>query len=351
MSYSRMKTNHHISEKDWELIAKSIYDENAESTSEDKNATAEALLPDDTELKQIIRTAKQVDSYFEQKNYDAHSAWKKVESLIHQNRMNQESKLRSIYLNPLFRMAAAVLIAALLLFSGYEAFKSPSSRLLTMVTSEKEVMNPISLPDGTLVSLNSNTKFSYPNEFSGNTREVTIEGEAFFQVKPNKNKPFIIHAGNAQIKVLGTSFNVNAYPNAKQVEVIVETGRVQFSNKNLENLKTNELILIQGDKGTLEYSSNSMIKMTNQNPNFIAWKTRNLIFKATPLSEVIEDLKKVYKVNIDITDPALNGLKLTAQYNDYKLDFILELIKSTFKSTFQIEVLNVNGNYVLKAKS
>jgi len=346
-----MKTNHHISEKDWELIAKSIYDENAESASEDKNATAEALLPDDTELKQIIRSAKQVDSYFEQKNYDAHSAWNKVENQIHQNRMSQESKLRSIYLNPLFRMAAAVLIAALLLFSGYEAFKSPSSRLLTMVTLEKEVMNPITLPDGTLVSLNSNSKFSYPNKFSGNTREVTIEGEAFFQVKPDKSKPFIIHAGNAQIQVLGTSFNVNAYPNAKQVEVIVETGRVQFSNKNPENLKTNELILIQGDKGTLEYSSNSMIKMTNQNPNFIAWKTRNLIFKATPLSEVIEDLKKVYKVNIDITDPALNGLKLTAQYNDYKLDFILELIKSTFKSTFQIEVLNVNGNYVLKAKS
>jgi ferric-dicitrate binding protein FerR (iron transport regulator) len=194
------------------------------------------------------------------------------------------------------------------------------------------------------VSLNTNTKLKYPEKFGRKTREVSIEGEAFFEVKPNKNKPFIIHAGSAEIKVLGTSFNVSAYPETKQVEVIVETGKVQVLNKIIQ---ANELILTPGDKGTLIYSSNSLLKTTNQDPNFLAWKTHNLTFKATSLGEVIETLQKIYKVNIHVADPKLNGLLLSAQFNDYPLDFILKVIETTF----QIESQHVNGQYILKAKS
>jgi ferric-dicitrate binding protein FerR (iron transport regulator) len=187
----------------------------------------------------------------------------------------------------------------------------------------------------------------YPKKFGRSTREVTIEGEAFFEVKPNKDKPFIIHAGNAQIKVLGTSFNVNAYPESKLVEVTVETGRVQFLNKNAKSVQTNELILIPGDKGTLIYESNSLKKTTNQNLNFLSWKSHNLIFKATSLNEVIQDLAKVYKVDIRIADPDLKNLLLTAHFNNYSLDFILEVIETTFK----IETQKVDGRYILKARS
>jgi ferric-dicitrate binding protein FerR (iron transport regulator) len=203
------------------------------------------------------------------------------------------------------------------------------------------------LPDGTLVSLNSDTQLKYPKRFGKETREVTIEGEAFFEVKPNKNKPFIIHAGNAQIKVLGTSFNVSAYPRARLVEVIVETGKVQVSNKLTVTEQTNELILDPGDKGTLVYSSNALLKTTNQDPNFMAWKTNNLIFRATSLNEVLRNLEKVYKVNIRLADPKLNGLLLTAQFNDYPLDFILKVIETTF----QMETQKIDGQYILKAKS
>jgi ferric-dicitrate binding protein FerR (iron transport regulator) len=218
--------------------------------------------------------------------------------------------------------------------------------MLQVVATDK-VLNTVALPDGTFVSLNSDTKISYPKKFSGKTREVSIEGEAFFEVKPDKNKPFIIHAGKAQIRVLGTSFSVSAYPATKQVEVIVQTGKVQVVNKTSEKQQTDELILTPGDKGTLVYASNTMQKTTNQDPNFIAWKTRNLTFKATSLHEVIENLEKVYKVNISLADPKLNELLLTAQFNDYSLDFILKVIENTFP----IEVQEIDGQYVLKARS
>jgi len=198
-----------------------------------------------------------------------------------------------------------------------------------------------------LVSLNSDTHLSYPKRFGNQTREVIIEGEAFFEVKPNKNKPFIIHVRNAQIKVLGTSFIVNAYPDSLLMEVIVKTGKVQVTNQIAESKHSNELILNPGDKGTLILSNNTLLKTSNENLNFMAWKTHDLIFKATSLGEVIGLLEKVYKVRIQLHDPKSNELLLTAHFNNYSLDFILKVIEATF----QMETQKIDGQYVLKSKS
>ena len=347
MSLSCMKVNQHIEDKNWELLAKSIYDENPETTAEKISSVDEEFLSKG-ERGELLKITEQVDLYFELKKYPADKAWGKVQSRIHNQISSSQTIIRKFISNPVYRMAAAILVAAVLLVSGYEFFYQPSgSAEMLQLTAVDKVLNTFTLPDGTLVTLNSDTKVFYPKKFVGKTREVSIEGEAFFEVKPNKNKPFIIHAGKAQIKVLGTSFSVSAYPATKLVEVIVQTGRVQVMNKTMETPLTDELILIPGDKGTLVYASNTMHKTTNHDPNFLAWKTRNLIFKATSLREVIGNLEKVYKVDIRLDDPKLNELLLTAQFNDYPLDFILKVIENTFK----IEVKEENGHYFLKARS
>lgn len=346
MSYSCMKSNQNISDKDWELLAKSLYDENPEQAPEEKSDSPDPVLSA-SEKSQIEQLTQKVDLYFELKKYPAEHAWTKVRNRIHAS-VSKSIGIKKLFANPLYRLAAAVVIGAVLLFSGYEAFlHKPASSIILEVSATAQSLNNVTLPDGTQVSLNSNTHLKYPKKFARNIREVTIEGEAFFEVKPNKNKPFIIHAGNAQIKVLGTSFNVNAYPETNKVEVIVETGKVQVTNKTAETIQTNELILAPGDKGTLDCSSNAMQKTTNRDPNFLAWKTHNLYFKATSLSEVIDNLEKVYKVNIRLADTKLNDLRLTARFNDYSLDFILKVIETTFN----IEVQNENGQYILKARS
>lgn len=348
MSLSRMKEKNEISDKDWELIAKSIYDENADTATSEQAVENLNLPVDETEIKKVLKITKQVDLYYDQKKYKAEDAWEKVESRIRKTSSGKQTIFRQLLANPFMRVAAALIFAALLLVSGYQFFLNPSlQNKMLEISASNQVLNTFTLPDGSLVSLNSNTKIRYPEKFTGDTREVTIEGEAFFEVKPNKNKPFIIHAGNAQIKVLGTSFNVNAYPESKLMEVTVETGRVQVVNKSAKSVQTNELILTPGDKGTLIYESNSLMKSTNQNPNFIAWKTHDLIFKATSLDEVIQDLAKVYKVDIRIADPNLNKLLLTAQFKNYSLDFIMEVIETTFK----IETQKLNGQYILKART
>ena len=346
MSYSRMETNKNISDKDWELIAKSIYDEHSAEASEGREVSDETQI-DRATLEEAKQTAQQVDWYLGTKSYDADRAWEKVEKRIRRENFVRLPWQKSILLNPFVRIAAMVVLAFLLAFSGYEIFRTNAPIAMVEVLSGNNPNRQIELPDGTLVSLNLETRFSYPEKFDGKTREVNIEGEAFFEVKPDKSKPFIIHAGNAQIKVLGTSFNVNAYPETKQVEVIVETGRVQFSNHADDKHENDELILTPGDKGTLDCNKQLMSKTTNRDPNFIAWKTRIFTFKATPLSEVVDELAKVYKADIKLASPELGGLLLTSQCNNYSLDFIIEIIKTTF----DLDVEQVGEGYILKAKS
>jgi len=337
-----------MEDKDWARLAKSIYEVNPQNTDENQASVEDIEFTDKREVEQIQKIANQVDMYFDMKKYPMDKAWQKVESKIHQTSSSKKSIIRRLMVHHLYRYAAAVLIAALLLVSGYEVITNyeASSKLLE-ISSARQVLNKFILPDGTLVSLNSDTKIIYPRKFGRKNREVDIIGEAFFEVKPNKNQPFIIHAGKAQIKVVGTSFNVSAYPGKKLVEVIVETGKVQVMSKMADSIKSETLILTSGDKGTLAYSGNTLNKTTNNDPNFIAWKTHNLSFKATSLKEVIENLQNVYKVTIRLDDPRLNGLLLTAQFNNYSLDFILKVIETTFK----IEVKEVDGQYILKSNA
>ena len=110
----------------------------------------------------------------------------------------------------------------------------PASTVGEIISTPNQVINEYTLPDGSVVALNSNSKLVFPKQFNGDTREVTIEGEAFFDVKPNPEKPFIINAGKAQIKVVGTSFNVSAYPETETLEVVVKTGKVQVISKNID---------------------------------------------------------------------------------------------------------------------
>ena len=194
-----------------------------------------------------------------------------------------------------------------------------------------------------MISLNRNSSLEFPKKFKSNVREVTITGEAFFDVKPNPLVPFVIHAGNAQIKVLGTSFNVNAYPETKTVEVVVKTGKVQVSEKNREDqYPTQEVILDPGEKGTFFSENNVLEKSLNTDPNYMAWKTHDLIFNEVPLKDVVKSLEKVYHVDIQISDPELNNKLITVHFEKKPIDFVLDVIRQTLN----LSLTEKNGQFI-----
>jgi ferric-dicitrate binding protein FerR (iron transport regulator) len=131
----------------------------------------------------------------------------------------------------------------------------------------------------------------YPKAFAAAERHISLEGEAFFEVTHNEKQPFIIDAQNAQVKVLGTSFDVRC--SEKSAFVTVVTGRVQFSDKN-DNSKA--VILTPGEKGSLQH--NDISKENANANNYLYWETGELNFQDQPLAAVVKEISQVMQETI-----------------------------------------------------
>jgi len=162
---------------------------------------------------------------------------------------------------------------------------------------------------------------------------VYLEGEAFFSITPDKEHPFLIHANNTIIQVLGTSFNVSAYPSQDNVAVVVETGVVKFSVP--ENKKG--LILKPGDKGIYYKAGNEFQVNTNVDPNFLSWKTRHIVFDGTTLSDVINTLNKVYHSQIELASGVNGNCQVTVTFDHQDLNSVLKVLKATLNFTYKTQ--------------
>lgn len=327
-----MKANQNIRQEDWELLAKELFDE---PTSQDSQVPV-----DESEQRQLRQLTKKINLHYRLKKYDTAGAFSQVKSRIRGEKLKAIS--RSMALRAL-KIAAAVILALIIGSAAYYVGQRQlGSTHMAGVTVDDAGLSQIELSDGTLVTLNRDTKINYPDQFANDIREVSIEGEAFFEVTPNPNKPFIIRAGEATVKVLGTSFSVNAYPENDRVEVIVASGKVEVSK--LANL--HKITLDPGDKGTFINSSKQLTKSLNDDPNFLAWKTRTFVFNETALADVIKQLNKVYRVQISLPDHQRDELLLNAHFEKETLDFILEVISNTHG----LKVEKRGGHYLLSKK-
>lgn len=329
-----MKEMKNIENFDWELLAKYISNE----VNSREKLEVESWLNASEKNRDVLENTRQMlekaDVYFKNKKFDSGAAWKNVHSKLNPTQFEvlQHKKSGKEVVSQFYKYAAILLVALLLGATTYFGFKNQMPELfITTVSAESQVVNDYVLPDGSVVTLNRNSKLFFPKHFKKDVREVTITGEAFFDVKPDANKPFIIDAGDVQVKVLGTSFNVSAYPENETVEVVVETGKVQVTRKNAgSEIENREVFLLAGEKGTLFYKSQTLKKSVNTDPNIISWKTHDLVFNEVPLSEVIQCLEKVYNIQIQVKEPELNNLVLTAHFDKKPVDFILNVVRLTF---------------------
>ncbi|MDP4186403.1 MAG: FecR family protein, partial [Bacteroidota bacterium] len=219
-----MKKNINIQEQDWELLARYL---SGESSPEEEILIKKRIDEDDSfreEFEYLRTNWKNVDLYFKSHQFNDEKAWRRLKTKLNK-------PVRKTRIMTMMRVAAAILLvigAGYLIYNFSSSYRNFNPRNMIVVTDSTEILRNIVLPDGSHVQLNISSKLSFPNTFTGSTREVTITGEAFFEVVHNPKMPFIIHAAGSKIKVLGTSFNVKAYSKTNIVEVIVKSGKVQF---------------------------------------------------------------------------------------------------------------------------
>ena len=199
---------------------------------------------------------------------------------------------RTIRMNPWKWAAAIVLPICIAFFTYYLVDSSQTVGAPFIVKADKGDKATIELPDGTNVVLNSASQLSYLNNFGENGRRVQLNGEAYFKVAHDEKCAFIVQVGDLEVKVLGTSFNVSAYEDAKDVTVVLLEGKVGVYAQKISH------IMKPGDK--IEYNkATHKITATQVHPNdYIEWTKGNMYFEKESLENIMKTLSRIYDVEI-----------------------------------------------------
>ncbi len=253
-----------------------------------------------------------------------------------------------------YRRIAAILFIPVLLVSiwYYISSKKEENALLPQLSHNRiEVFAPdgsrvkFFLPDSTTGWLNSGSTLKYPVFFNKH-RKVELTGEAWFDVKHIDDSDFTVDVKDVDVKVLGTKFNVSAYPDDPYTDVVLKDGRVEVIGKTGtfdEILYPNEKISFNHDKKTLN------IDKVNAD-RYSAWKEGYLVIDNEPLNQVISRLERWYNVEIIIEDDVLKKYHFKATFKDEPLEEVLKLLAKTTPINYTIEKRSVNQNGILLQK-
>lgn len=245
----------------------------------------------------------------------------------------EQSRFSILYrkpMNSLLKVAAALI---LLLATGTTAYlvgthyaSSPQTIALFKTTAPLGAKSKVVLPDGSVVWINSGSSLSYTSNFNSSVREVSLVGEAYFEVTHNPSKPFVVKANSLDVKVLGTHFNVKAYQNEETVDVSLISGKVNvhLNSQATHNadviLRPNHMLSFNKDNGKVEVAN---IKGTDAN----AWINGMLTFTKQPFVNIAKDLERKYNIRLVIQSKNLQREIFSGSFaSNYSLEQILDEI-------------------------
>jgi ferric-dicitrate binding protein FerR (iron transport regulator) len=225
----------------------------------------------------------------------------------------------------LMRIAAGVV---LLLGVGYFVYQLvlPPAQTLALVSDSVTVAD--TLPDGSTAFLNKKSELTYRYNPREKIRTVVLKGEAYFSVKHEEEKPFVIEADEVLVRDIGTEFNLKAYPDKDTIEIIVTSGEVQFYT-----LLDSGLNLQAGEKAIYSKRNKQFYRIEKPDTNALAYKTKVFSFNNTDLRSVVNLLNDVYNSKIRLANEKLYYCRLTANFKEDNASIIAEVIAETMGLT------------------
>ncbi|GGF72475.1 FecR family protein [Wenyingzhuangia marina] len=220
--------------------------------------------------------------------------------------------------------------------------------------SEKEIINKLTVPygkhfelvlsDGTIITLNSGTSIEYPSQFSNNKkREVSLNGEAFFNVAKDTLHPFVVNANQLKVRVLGTQFNVSAYPEEKNISTVLVEGLVGLYNNDVYNINSTTL-LKPGVKGVYNTDKQTFSTKKVDTKIYTSWRTGTLIFRDISFKNIIKRLERNYNISIVNNNKKLDQQYFNASFNAKES---VEEILSTFSKSYPFNYETINQKIII----
>jgi len=309
---------------DFDRIAKYLSNEAGEEERSLVEAWIAANSANQAEFEMIREIWQKAGAYHEPAPaaVDPLQAWDKLKRRIddaEQIRLESDAFRRRSVFYYVVRVAAAFVLAIAVFYVFQTARDGGAVELRAEGTILKDT-----LPDQTGVALNAGTTLTFKKTKA--ERRAQLSGEAFFDVKADSLTPFIVDAGDAYVRVTGTSFNLQAYPDKDTIALSMETGSAWLIGKAVND----SLLVLAGGKAFFARSSGQMGTLEADPANDAFWLTRTLIFKRTELLQVFETLEKNYQVNIFAANPDILNCRLSARYKNATVENILEQIAAVF---------------------
>jgi transmembrane sensor len=265
---------------------------------------------------------------------DEDMAWQRFQQRMNSGR-SPRGMIRSFPQRSGWWRVAAILIATAAIVSMIYYFTNNAAEApVTVAATNASQVD--TLPDGSVITLNRHSSLSYPGKFSKDTRIVELQGEAFFSVTPDKDKPFIVHVNGITVKVVGTSFNIKA--TGDKTEIIVETGLVQVINKR------QTITVTPREKLVVAHPDSTLVKEKVTDQLYSYYRNKEFVCDHTPLWKLVQVLNEAYDAHIVIGANEIRNLPLTTTFNDESLDNILDIISKTL----DITVTRDNSRIILK---
>lgn len=262
------------------------------------------------------------------------------------NKQIKEKQIRKLFL--LAQRVAALLLLPSLLLSGFLLLQPRGETAVSYLEARMTpgMTGSTILPDGTKIWLNSSSSLKYPNQFPGQTREVVLDGEAYFEVAENAEKPFIVHTGNSSVKVFGTEFNVDAYSSNGFIATTLVNGSIEFSYQNEYN--RSQTILLKPNEQVYYNKKNSRTQLGEAYvPKDVAWKNGQIVLKETPLSDILWILRKRFNVEFIIKDPVFYNYSFTGVFTNQQIERVLEHFKRSSGIQYKMNhQLDKNGEII-----
>jgi len=245
----------------------------------------------------------------------------------------KKSKVKRLFLN-VSKIAAILIIGALIGIIA-QHYKKTEPVYYTSIAPKGSVSQML-LPDNTMVYLNSGSEIKYSINGNGGGREVFLEGEAWFQVTKNKEKPFVVHTPYYNVNVLGTEFNVKAYPEDKEITTTLEEGSIQITSTENFKIQSNQ-VLIPGEQLIYNKENNSISLKKVKTQFYTSWKENKLIFINMELKDLFTLLERKYGVDIEVNDSSIMELHYDGTLKNETILEVMEILKHSLPVNYKIE--------------
>ena len=272
--------------------------------------------------------------YFNLRKLHDISIWQQIPKYYQNStpKMSPYARFKTSIYFEVIKTAAILLIAFFVSHNFFQDNKLISKMAMQNVYVPAGQRSQVTLGDGTKVWLNANSTLEFPNQFYGSTREVSLDGEGYFEVTTNKAKPFIVKTEKYNIKVWGTKFNLMAYAHQGMFETSLLEGSVEVLKPDSIKgvfIKPNEKIYLSG---------NSLIKSPIENQNHFLWKEGIISFNNANFAEMAKELELYFDLKIIINNEKILNYRCTGKFRTKDgVDHILKVLQLSNKFSFKID--------------